>query len=146
MFARHLLVQSHLLIDYKEMNQDKLSGLQRKLCTSPIKFWLYAFTIGHISCNQVLYSYWRVTKILERKNNRCLICNKVQHSLIQIGKRTTTKECRISQAPLAHAFNCSYLGGWNWEDHSSRPAQTSSLQDPISTITRETLTRGALQV
>jgi hypothetical protein len=35
-----------------------------------------------------------------------------------------------SWAPRAHTCNPSYLGGWDWEDCSSRPAQANSLRDP----------------
>jgi hypothetical protein len=38
----------------------------------------------------------------------------------------------ISQAPVAHAYNPSYLGGRDQEDHGLKPAQANSLQDPIS--------------
>jgi hypothetical protein len=37
-----------------------------------------------------------------------------------------------SQALVAHAYNPSYLGGTNQEDRGSKPAQASSLRDPIS--------------
>jgi hypothetical protein len=40
------------------------------------------------------------------------------------------------QALVAHICNPSYLGGWNWENCSLRPAQANSSQDPISKITR----------
>jgi hypothetical protein len=43
---------------------------------------------------------------------------------------------KISQAPVAHFCNPSYLGGWNWEDHCSRSAQANSLWCSISTTTR----------
>jgi hypothetical protein len=36
------------------------------------------------------------------------------------------------QAPVAHACNLSYSGGKDQEDHSSKPAQENSPQDPIS--------------
>jgi hypothetical protein len=32
-----------------------------------------------------------------------------------------------SQVAAAHAYNHRYLGGWDWEDHSSRPAWANSL-------------------
>jgi hypothetical protein len=35
-----------------------------------------------------------------------------------------------SPGAVAHAYNPSYLGGWNQEDHSSRPAWANSSQDP----------------
>jgi hypothetical protein len=33
---------------------------------------------------------------------------------------------------VAHVCNPSYLGGWDWEDCSSRPAQANTSQDHIS--------------
>jgi hypothetical protein len=33
-------------------------------------------------------------------------------------------------APVAHACNPSYSGGTDQEDHSSKPAQANSSQDP----------------
>jgi hypothetical protein len=32
-----------------------------------------------------------------------------------------------SWALVAHACNPSYLGGWEWEDHVSRPSQSNSF-------------------
>jgi hypothetical protein len=37
---------------------------------------------------------------------------------------------------LPQACNPSYLGGWDWEDHGSRPAWANISWDPISKITR----------
>jgi hypothetical protein len=34
---------------------------------------------------------------------------------------------------LAHACNPSYLGGWNKEDHGSKPAWANSSLDPSPT-------------
>jgi hypothetical protein len=48
----------------------------------------------------------------------------------------TGREDKGSQAPVAHSCNTSYLGGRDWEDHSSRSAQTNSLRDFFSKITR----------
>jgi hypothetical protein len=36
---------------------------------------------------------------------------------------------------VAHVFNLSHLGGWDWEDWVSRPAWANSSRDPISKIT-----------
>jgi hypothetical protein len=36
------------------------------------------------------------------------------------------------QMPVVHTYNPSYLGGWDRENHSLRPAWANSLQDPIS--------------
>jgi hypothetical protein len=33
---------------------------------------------------------------------------------------------------VAHGYNSSYLGGWDWEDHGSRPAQANCSWDPPS--------------
>jgi hypothetical protein len=33
-----------------------------------------------------------------------------------------------NQAPMAHAYNPSYSGGRDQEDHSSKPAQTNGLE------------------
>jgi hypothetical protein len=38
---------------------------------------------------------------------------------------------RINLAPVAHSYNPSYSGGRDQEDHSSKPAQANSAQDPI---------------
>jgi hypothetical protein len=38
----------------------------------------------------------------------------------------------LSLAPMTHAYNPSYLGGVDQEDHSSWPAQAKSSQDLIS--------------
>jgi hypothetical protein len=48
--------------------------------------------------------------------------------------------------PVAHTCNSSYLGGWDWEDHFSRPAGPSSSRDPISKITTAKWTGGVAQV
>jgi hypothetical protein len=37
----------------------------------------------------------------------------------------------VSQALVAHAYNPSYSGGRDQEDHGSKPAQANSAQDPI---------------
>jgi hypothetical protein len=34
---------------------------------------------------------------------------------------------------VAHAYNPSYLGGRDWQDHGLRPVRAKSSQDPIST-------------
>jgi hypothetical protein len=34
--------------------------------------------------------------------------------------------------PVTHTYNPSYSGGRDQEDHSSKPPQANSLQDPIS--------------
>jgi hypothetical protein len=47
---------------------------------------------------------------------------------------------------VAHAYNPSYLGASDLEDHSSRPAQANSSRDPISKITRAKWAGGAAQV
>jgi hypothetical protein len=47
---------------------------------------------------------------------------------------------------VAHTYNPSYLGGGSQEDCGSRPVQASSLQDPISKITRVKWTGGMVQV
>jgi hypothetical protein len=49
------------------------------------------------------------------------------------------------QVPVAHTCNPSYLGGWDWEYHGSRPAQANSLWDTISNITRAKWTGGVAQ-
>jgi hypothetical protein len=43
---------------------------------------------------------------------------------------------------VPHACNPSYLGDWVQKDHSSRPAQASSSQEPIFKITRAKWTGG----
>jgi hypothetical protein len=48
-------------------------------------------------------------------------------------------------APVAYAYNPSYLGDWELENWGSRPAQESSLQDPISKIITAKWTGGVAQ-
>jgi hypothetical protein len=42
-------------------------------------------------------------------------------------------------------YNPSYWGGWDQEDHGSRPIPVNSAQDPISKITRAEWTGGVAQ-
>jgi hypothetical protein len=46
------------------------------------------------------------------------------------GKFCSTKELRLRA--VSQACNTSYLKGWEWEDHSLRPAWANSSRDPIS--------------
>jgi hypothetical protein len=48
--------------------------------------------------------------------------------------------------PVAPTCNPSYLGGWDQEDHGSRPAWKNSSKDSMSKITREIWTGGVAQV
>jgi hypothetical protein len=48
----------------------------------------------------------------------------------------------LSWVPVAHTYTASYFGGWDWEDHSSRPTLANSWGDPISKITRAKWTGG----
>jgi hypothetical protein len=41
------------------------------------------------------------------------------------------KNLKISQVLEAHAYNPSFSGGREQEDHDSKPAWASSLRDPI---------------
>jgi hypothetical protein len=50
--------------------------------------------------------------------------------------------CHVS---VAHACNPSYSGGRDQEDHSSKPAQANSLQDPISKLPITKRTGGVTQ-
>jgi hypothetical protein len=53
----------------------------------------------------------------------------------------------VSQIKLiAHAYNPSYLGGWDQEHRDSRPDEAYSLWDPVSKITRAKWTGGMTQV
>jgi hypothetical protein len=49
-------------------------------------------------------------------------------------------------ALVPHTCNLSCLGGWDWEDWGSRPAQANSSQDFISKITRAKQARGIAKV
>jgi hypothetical protein len=40
----------------------------------------------------------------------------------------------LSWAPVTHAYNPSYLGGWDWEDHHSRPLFRASLGKKLSRL------------
>jgi hypothetical protein len=51
-----------------------------------------------------------------------------------------------SHVPVAPACHPSYLGGWDWEDHGSRPAWGTVLETPMSKITRAKWTSGVPQV
>jgi hypothetical protein len=51
-------------------------------------------------------------------------------------KYNTYQNANAGQVPVVHAYNPNYLGGQDWEDHSSMSAQDNSSQDPISKITR----------
>jgi hypothetical protein len=45
-------------------------------------------------------------------------------------RRLWVKMEEISQPLVAPPCNPSYLGGWDWKDHSLRPAMTNSSRDP----------------
>jgi hypothetical protein len=51
----------------------------------------------------------------------------------------------FGQAPVTYTCNPGYLGSWDWEDFSSRPAQADSSWDPISKITTAKWTGGVAQ-
>jgi hypothetical protein len=51
-------------------------------------------------------------------------------------------KCSKSQVLVAHACNPSYSGGRGQEDLSLRPAQTSSLRDPISKKKKKIMKKG----
>jgi hypothetical protein len=44
----------------------------------------------------------------------------------------TDQELTVNQALVVHAYNPSYSGGRDQEDHSSKPDWANSSQDPIS--------------
>jgi hypothetical protein len=50
-----------------------------------------------------------------------------------------------SRAPVAHAYNPSYSGGRDQEDHSSKPVQTNSSRDPISKKYSQKMAGGVAQ-
>jgi hypothetical protein len=47
-------------------------------------------------------------------------------------KHETLSEKQTSQTLVTHAYNPNYLGGWDWEDHSSRPVWANSSRESIS--------------
>jgi hypothetical protein len=49
-------------------------------------------------------------------------------------------------APVAHAYNLSYSGGRDQEDHSSKPAWTNGSQDHISKNPSQKSTDGVAQL
>jgi hypothetical protein len=53
-----------------------------------------------------------------------------EHSTNQVLKIFFKRIVSELGASGAHACNLSYLGGWGWEDHSSRPAWGNSSRDP----------------
>jgi hypothetical protein len=55
---------------------------------------------------------------------------------------TTEKEAEARHSLVTHACNPGYLGGFDQEGRSSKPAWANSSQDPISKITRVKWTRG----
>jgi hypothetical protein len=61
------------------------------------------------------------------------------------GKEEPIKRWSPSQALGAHAYNPSYSGGIDQEDHSSKPAQANSSQDPISKKPSQKITGGVAQ-
>jgi hypothetical protein len=52
---------------------------------------------------------------------------------------------RLGQALVAYTWNCSYSGGRDQEDTSSKPAQANSSQDPISKKKSQKRTGGVTQ-
>jgi hypothetical protein len=49
-------------------------------------------------------------------------------------KKKQDSKSRESLAPVAHAYNPSYSGVRDQEDHGSKPARANSLLDPILKI------------
>jgi hypothetical protein len=88
---------------------------------------------GHTESPQWAHSYTGHTPYLP------VLCLWSQPTMDQ----TYLKE---SQALVAHACNPSFLGGWDQEDCSSKPAWANSSQDPISKISRVKWTKGEAQV
>jgi hypothetical protein len=73
-----------------------------------------------------VHSHWYV-----RMKNWSLCCSWTILSAVELG--------------TAHACNPSYSGGRDQEDHSLKPAQANSLQDPISKIPNIKRTGGVAQ-
>jgi hypothetical protein len=59
-------------------------------------------------------------------------------------KQNKTKNTH-HQAPVTHYCNPSYMGGWDHEDPSSRPAWANSSWHPISKLTRAKWTKAVSQ-
>jgi hypothetical protein len=96
---------------------------------------------GHNCFTTLFCSSW-LRPLLSRTVNdtSCLCrgqCGRVPF-LINLTIVEKKKNEKLSQALVAHTCNPSYLGGWDQEDHSSRPSPENSSQDSISRITRET--------
>jgi hypothetical protein len=53
-------------------------------------------------------------------------------------KKKKKNNQKQNQVPVAHAYNPSYSGGKDQEDHGSKPVWANSLRDPIS---KETITK-----
>jgi hypothetical protein len=65
----------------------------------------------------------QITRLKEvnqaQKNKWCMI-SLICELLKKISK------LNLSQMPVVHAYNTSYLGGWDQEDRHSRPVHTNS--------------------
>jgi hypothetical protein len=65
-------------------------------------------------------------------------CDAICHGVLTRAKpmlvpcSLSVKISELSRVWMTHAYNPSYSGGRDQEDHSSKPAWTNSSQDPIS--------------
>jgi hypothetical protein len=66
-------------------------------------------------------------------------------SFFSLSQNSSSLKSKPSQALVAHAYNPSYLGGWDWEDCGLRPLKENSSQDPVSKVTRVKWTGGMAQ-
>jgi hypothetical protein len=80
------------------------------------------------------------TKVWERR------AKSIHVSWFQSLPQNNSSQDIMDWAPMAHTYNSSCLGGWDWEDHGLRPAQTNRWWDPTSCAAAALLSEHLLQL